>query len=258
MAWILLAAGAVFVLLIVEAHKTGGIALPVMLRSTGPGGSGETALQQESQGAEETGAAVAGDVATGNFGGAAAAAVGGLISQITQHSARLAAAKAENSAIPPAVQAFDADLQAIAAAYAQGKATPIQVVLAVTQLAYNVYGNLHGLVGKPGTAWPANAPAPTPTSLAGLGPGIPCNTKCTAACCLFYNDLAPPLVVVSQAMQGVTPGIDFQAVAGGFVVTVPKVYPPDDPAYGSFTRPSYQLAFVRQQSSPASLLASII
>jgi hypothetical protein len=269
MLWIALLGGAGLLLLVVEHYKTSamaGIALPAILPSTGAGGIGETAAQQEAQSGEQEGIAIAAGAAQGAaVGGPAGAAVGagvaavnGLLQQLTQHSARLAAAKAENTAIPPAVQAFDADLAAIAQAYSSGKATPAQVSQAILALNFNMYSNLHGLVGKPGTAWLASGVVPTPNSLQGEGPGVICNTACTAACCLFYDDLAPPLVTIWQVMNGIKPGNYYAPIQGGFVITVPKVYPPDDPAYGSFTRPLYQLTFLQPATTPVSLLGSVI
>jgi len=259
--WIILGIGALFIVAIASAKKS-SVAVPIVLPQSGSSAAGETALQQESSGLESTGVSVAASVATGNLPGAAVAAVSGIVSQLTQHSQRLADAKAENTAIPPAVQAFDADLAAIAQAYASGKATPAAVVAAVAELDSNLYGNLRGLVGKPGTAW---APGPLPMT---NGTGQPCNTSCTAACCLYYNDLHPPLVVLFQIFSAIAggqsfaqiqePGTYYEAVTGGFILKVPEVYPPDDPAYGTFSRPAYQLSFVQQPATPASLLASVI
>jgi hypothetical protein len=247
------------VVALLTKKQTAAAAIPlVTLPSTGStSNAGETALQQESQAGITTATSVATSLATGNVAGAASAAISGLLTQLTQHSQRLSDAKSENAAIPAAVQAFDADMASIAAAYSSGKASAVQVMQAVLALDNNVYNYLHGLVGKPGTAWPATQPAPT-SSAPPPGVGITCNTKCTASCCLFYNDLNPAIVTVFNSLQGQPGGPWYTAEANGFILKVPEVYPPDDSAYGTFSRPSYTLVFTAPSSTPASLLASVI
>jgi hypothetical protein len=250
-------------LIVAEAAKKHAAAesapIPIVtLPSTGTGGAGESASQQEEGGAIQSVTAIGTNLATGNIAGAATAAVTGLLTQLTQHSERLSDAKAESSAGPAAVQAFDADMAAIATAYSSGKATPQQVIQAITALNTNIYAYLHGLVGKPGTAWPASQPAGGAAALANGGVGITCNSKCTYGCCLFYDDMNPMMVTVVQAMSGGTPNMYYQAVPNGFILSVSKVYPPDNSAYGTFTRAAYTLSFVAPAKTPASLLASVI
>jgi hypothetical protein len=269
MPWLILFIGVIGVLAVVERKKTAAAAvpaLPVTLPATGAGGAGETASQQEAAGAESTVSSIATAAASGNVAGVATAAISSVLTQLTQHSARLAAAKAENTAIPPVVAAFDADLAAIGAAFSQGQITATQAAQAIQELDQNIYQNLHGLVGKPGTAWQA----PAPVSMT-QDPGAPCNTSCTVSCCVYLNDLHSPLVaaymyllsgnlsaVTANAQPWLTSQYGGSISAQGFVLGVPKVYPPDDPAYGTFTRPAYSVSFVRTSALPTSTLASII
>jgi hypothetical protein len=272
MFWLLLAGGALVALIVAEKKTTASQpdVLPDLLPSTGQGGSGTSAGTQELQTGITAAATAGGDLATGNIGGAVAAGVSGLITSLTQHSARLAAAKAENSAIPPAVQAFDADLKAIAGAYSAGQLTPAQAASALAALDQNIYGNLHGLVGKPGTAW--NVPAQTMTS----DVGATCNTSCTVSCCVYNNDLHSPLVAayefllyyagqglnVDQVNANARPWLNSNyggnLLGNGFILGVPAIEPPDDPAYGNFSRPAYSVQFAQSNSLPLTTLASVI
>jgi hypothetical protein len=266
MGYALIALGgiAVFALLALEAKKTqaaasiGLVSLPATGSTTS---SGITATQQEEQSGIQEATGIGTNLATGNVVGAGVAAVSGLLTQLTQHSERLSDAKAENTAIPAAVEAFDADMAAINQAFNSGKATPAQVMAAMVAMQANIYNYLHGLVGKPGTAWsvPSGLSVSVPNGSQPIGgPGITCNKSCTASCCLFWDDLSPPIVVVWQAMQGITPGIDYQRTSNGFVLTVPEVYPPDDSAYGTYSRPLYTLTWEAPTTTPTSLVASII
>ena len=192
-----------------------------------------------------------GPIGAGVGAGVAAIKVG--IAELTQHSARLAGAKAENTAIPPAVAAFDADMQAISTAYNAGEINAQTAIQALTALDNNLYQNLSALVGKPGTAW--GAPHRSMTD----GAGATCNKSCTAACCLYSNNIHPPIVVAIQALNGGTPTIFYQKAGNGFILTVNEVYPPDDSAYGTFTRPSYTLEFAQTATSSvqANILATV-
>jgi hypothetical protein len=268
--WLLFIAGASILVLAYTATKQHALTLPVTLPVDGPGGSGETATQQETQSGIQTASTVATDAASGNIPGAVAAGVSGLITQLTQHSARLADAKAENVAMQPAVEAFDADLQAIAAAYVQGQITAAQAAQAIATLDANLYANLHSLVGKPGTAW--NVPQQTMDQ----DLGATCNTACTVSCCVYNNDLHSPLVaayqyllyyngmglnvnnVNSNARPYLNSNWGGQLYADGFVLGVPEIYPPDDPAYGDFSRPKYSVNFVPTSAGSSSALASFI
>jgi hypothetical protein len=262
--------GVAVVLLALAEKKKSGLALPDILPSTGPGGVGETALQQEASSGAQTAAGVAGSLATGNIAGAATAAVSGLLNQLTQHSQRLGDAKAENTAIQPAAQAFDADLQTIGAAYTSGEISVSGAAAALAALDANLYSYLHGLVGKPGTAW--NIPQQTMDQ----DQGATCNNACTVACCVYNNDFHSPLVAayqyllyyngqggnVTQVNPNARPWLNSSyggnLVAGGFILGVPEIYPPDDPAYGSFKRPAYSVTFVPQKSLPLTALGAVI
>jgi hypothetical protein len=206
--------------------------------------------------AESTAVSVASDAATGNIAGAAAAAVSGIITQITQHSARLQGATAENTAADEVVPAFDADLQATNAAYLAGEITLAQAQTALNTILQNCYNSLYALVGKPGTAWSGSA------SAASAG-NVPCTKACTVSCCIYWNDLycaingckqfANGTVGAQQALLGQGTGS-----GGPYESYVPEVYPPDDSAYGTFTRASYTLLWTPPASTPASVAQHLL
>lgn len=149
--------------------------------------------------------------------GQAITSIGGLV--LGQHTARLKGAINENSAIPAAVSEWDKDVHEIIAELTDAEISPEQAIAALTMVDQQVYGYLHSLVGQPGTSW------------SGTPGNAPCNKKCTAACCVYNNDLQPAIGQLIAAIQ-----------RGGGVVTVPKVYPPSNKSYGVFSREAYQLA----------------
>jgi hypothetical protein len=258
---VLFGVGALAVVAIAEMKRTSKVnVLPDVLSVSSSGSGGETAAQQEEMSGAQTGIAIGTSLATGNVAGAAAAAVSGLLTQLTQHSARLSAAKAENVAMQPAVAAFDADLQAIAAAYSSGQITAAQAAGALQTLDQNIYANLHGLVGKPGTAW---GNPPFSMTQRATASQTECNTACTFSCCVYSDDLHTPLSVAYEILLGLATANSLppvgQATPGGFIINVPEVYPPSNPAYGNFTRPAYSVSFVQStQSLPLTTLGALI
>jgi len=208
---------------------------------------------------------VAQDAASGNIAGAVTAGVSAIITQITQHSARLQGAKTENTAADLVVPAFDADIQAINSAYRGGEITQAQAEQALVQVLQYCYNSLYALVGKPGTAWSGSAGA------ASAGQ-VPCNKACTVSCCIYWNDLYCAIYGCSQfgasgALQAIKgqgsrqpaapPGTPLGSL-GPYQSYVPEVYPPDDSAYGNFSRPAYNLIWTPPSSVPASVAQHVI
>lgn len=265
--WLLLIAGLGVAVIALAQHKmTAAATLPVTLSPlSGGGGPGESALAQEVSSGVATASAVGTDIASGNIAGAASSAISGLLSQITQHSERLSDAKNENSAVPAAVEAFDADLANIAAAYSAGKLSASQAAQALEALDANVYAYLHSLVGKPGTAWPAQYNNLSMTDNPAVpGPGVACNSGCTVSCCVYLNDLHPPLAGAFVTLLGGNVAAELpnstifiKPVQGGFDLYVGEVYPPPS-QYGAYTRAAYWVSFLAPKTTPVSLAASIL
>lgn len=135
---------------------------------------------------------------------------------LAAHTERLHNAISENQAIPEAVAAFDKDITEIVNELARGQINAQQAIAYLDQVDSQVYSYMHSLVGKTGTAWNG-------------GPGK-CDKKCTAACCVYNNDLQPAIHGIVGAIQ-----------QGGGTVNVPMVYPPSNSSYGSFSRAAYQV-----------------
>ena len=205
------------------------------ITSFGIGGEAGSAISQIGEGAAA--GCVAGPIGCGV--GAATAAIKVGITDLTQHTARLQDAKNENAALDALIPAYDADMASVQAAFNSGAADAATCVSALTQVDSYIYQYLRQQVGKPGTAWGG----PTTTALGSkLNPSYsaPCNSGCTAGCCVYLNNLRPPIFGhASQISMG-----SIQAVQqGGGTVTFPEVYPPDDTAYGNFSRAAYTLSF---------------
>lgn len=183
-----------------------------------------------------------------------------------QHSARLKGATQENQAIPPAVAAFDQDFAQLIGAYNSGEANAQQCIDALIQMDLSIYSSMHnlGATGKPGTSW--SAPS-TQTIGIGINPAYPapCDKTCTAACCVYYNDLRPAIFGRNVSAGGPTAYAPFQTrpgIVGGAIealrngngiVKVITVAPPSDPAYGNFSRAGYTVAFSQPSTVPTSL-----
>ena len=208
---------------------------------------------------------VASDAASGNAAGAATAGIQAIITQLTQHSARLKGATAENTAADEVVPAFDADIQATNAAYLAGEITIAQAESALVAILANCFNSLQALVGKPGTAWSGSA------SSASAGQ-VPCNKACTVSCCIYWNDLFCAIYGCAQfgsgkggalsALQGQSTASS--AIGGGWLAGgsyfsyVPEVYPPDDSAYGNFSRAAYILDWAPPATTPTTALQHIL
>jgi hypothetical protein len=260
--WLGVLFGAGIMVIAYIATQKHALSLPVALSSnpTVGGTSGVSAGQQEAASAESAGVTIATDAATGNLIGAGTAGLSALLAQLTQHSERLQDAKAENVAMQPAVAAYDADLAAIAEAYSAGQITATQAASVIATLDANIYANLHSLVGKPGTAW-SNPPFNMLTQASGSQ--VDCNTKCTVSCCVYSDDLHSPLTaayatLTGQQLQVGSISAFVQVTDGGFILNVPEIYPPDNSAYGDYSRPAYSLSFVQASSTSLHAIASVI
>lgn len=188
------------------------------------------------------------------------------LKELTQHTARLGAAKAENTAADECVPAYDADMQAIASAYRNGQCTYAVATQALEAVNINCYAYLSALVGKPGTAWNGS------TLLASQGK-VPCSKDCTVSCCFYFNDLYCGIYGCAQYSAGKSGTGAIQALAGtssagqsptspygpvsGHTAFIPKVYPPTDSAYGTFERDAYTLDFSPPSIATASANANI-
>ena len=193
------------------------------------------------------------------------------ITELTQHTARLGNAIAENTAMDACIPAFDSDIQLCSSAYKNGQASKATVNAAFLIIYNNCYAYLSSLVGKPGTAWNGTL------ALAQQGK-VACNDDCTASCCIFWNDIYCSFYGCPQyspggglfaalngnSKDGNTPGVNVVGSStlnhstgpvSGYSAYIPEIYPP--PAkYGSYTRPAYVLDFTPPKPT-ASALAGI-
>jgi hypothetical protein len=155
-------------------------------------------------------------------------------SQLAQHTARLQDATNENQALDILIPSWDADIQAICAAYNSG--TPAaDCIQAAQTVDNNAYTYLRKNVGKPGTAWDGSGK---------------CTKSCTAGCCVFYNNLHSAIfgpsgapyngnIAAANGATGIIPAMQ----SGGGVCSIPKIFPPSDKSYGNYTRAGYFLTF---------------
>jgi hypothetical protein len=220
-----------------QASKLNLATLNVGATSAGAAAAATLAAANSTQtGATEgisTASTVAADAATGNVAGAATAAISGLLTQLTQHSARLKGAQNENAAADQAIPAFDADLQSIVAAYEAGTITQTQAISALLSVDANIKAYLKSHVGPAGTAWD--------------GSGF-CTKTCTVGCCIFYNNLHPAIVGPDPAVQGgrVMDGalglVPLIASGKAGTVYIPQVFPPSNKAYGNYARAGYTIS----------------
>jgi len=263
-------AAAAALLFLTEKKSTTPVQAPApVVVATPPSSAGAAAL---STAATETTAVQTATAQIPVVGGAISAVEGVILGA---HLARLKGAIAENQVIPQCVQAFDADLTDLVNAYNQGEATAAQCVAALEAMDLQLYTEMRGFIGAAGTAWqtsPANAGYVTTQQLIALGPinpayGAPCDKTCTVSCCVYFNDLRPAIYgrnVVGAGNTSTAPyaanqnppgsGIIMGAIAavtmadagkGPQTVKVVAVAPPDDPAYGNYSRAAYNVTFVK-------------
>jgi hypothetical protein len=178
---------------------------------------------------------------------AAAVVVKVTVAELAQHTKRLSDATNENAALDQVIPAYDADLAAVAGAYNTG-ADPETCIAALEDVDNNIFSYLHSLVGSAGTAW--GGPS---TGIIGTG-NLPsysatCNKSCTAACCVYLNNLRPGIYgrsglggAYSQwQTSGVIVGMIQVIQQGGGTVKVITVDPPTNKAYGDYSRAGYNL-----------------
>jgi len=174
--------------------------------------------------------------------------IGGVVSTVAgillgQHTARLKGAIAENQLIPQCTQAFDADISELIAGWNGGQVTAKEFQAAAAQMDANLYKFMKGNATGPGRSWSGSQKSMND------GSGAACTKSCTTECCAYYNDYHPALVILSQLAGGATlndPRV--QPTSGGWLVTIPEVYPP--PAqYGNYTRPAYTVTMQSPQAA---------
>jgi hypothetical protein len=196
--------------------------------------------------------AAAGAAQGAKFGpiGAAVGAVAGAISGLwASHNARSAGAKNENTALNSAVIAFDGSLKAIFdAANSTEVSTQITASEAVSLLGQTLESYWQGM--EPFTSGPGAADA----SGGGVkcssvvvcnqqsSPGLSCNSKCTAGCCVGCDVFTP---TINQAIA------IFEA--GGGTLNVCEVY---GSGYGATTRASYTLTYTPPTAMAAGTTAA--
>ena len=173
------------------------------------------------------------------------------LTALTQHTARLKNATDENASLDAVIPAFDADIAAISDAFSTGQADLATCISACYAVDTNIFNYLYSLATskKPGVSWNG----PTTQS---LGSGnrpvytIVCNKACTASCCVYLNDLRPAIFGRGglgtsyqpwQTSSGVVLGLIEIMQKGGGVLKVITVFPPPNKAYGSYSRPGYNI-----------------
>jgi hypothetical protein len=213
-----------------------------------------------------SGCATGGPVGCGVAAAVVAVKLG--ITELTQHTARLGNAIAENTAMDECIPAFDADIKLCSSAYKNGQASKATISAAFQIIYNNCYAYLSSLVGKPGTAWNGTL------ALAQQGK-VACNDDCTASCCIFWNDIYCSFYGCPQyspggglfaalngtSKNGNAPGVNVVGSAtlnhstgpvSGYSAYIPEIYPP--PAkYGSFTRAAYVLDFTPPKPTASAL-----
>jgi hypothetical protein len=173
--------------------------------------------------------------------GAAVAAVANIL--LAQHTARLQGAVQENQLIPQCVQAFDADISGLITAYNQRQfqinpdGTASAAATAVQQMDMSLYNFMKSNAKGPGRAWrDASNPPISSTAVP------PCNSSCTAECCIFWNDFNNIMSVMFAFFSTGKITNNILAKQSGKTVTfnIPTVVPP--PAkYGTFGRAGYSV-----------------
>lgn len=255
--WTAVAIGAgVFALLFVELKKSSGLKLKTLMPAvTSAGAVGSATLANTN--ATETGISegvagattIAADAAEGNVGGAVSAGISDIMTQLTQHSARLTGAKNENQAADQAIPAYDADIKQVVASYQAGQITAAQAISALQSVDANIKAYLKSQVGAAGTAWDGSGN---------------CNKSCTVGCCIYYNDLhsgivgPDPAVQGGKIMDGATGLIPLIASGKAGTCWIPEVYPPSDKAYGNYTRAGYNITVTPPRALSLSAIISTI
>jgi hypothetical protein len=176
--------------------------------------------------------------------GAAVGAVANIL--LAQHTARLKGAIAENQLIPASVQAFDADISELVAAY-NGGTVPVSLsngsspacATAIQQMDTSLYSYMKSNATGPGRAW-TDVPGANPPISTNNVPA--CNKACTAECCVFWNDLNNIMAEMNRFFTGqATQTILSKRISSNQMqFTIPAVIQPP-PQYGTFARSSYNV-----------------
>lgn len=159
--------------------------------------------------------------------GAAIGAIAAIATSLLQaHQARLTGATNENQAVDQWVPVFDSFVSQIVGAYNARQISASQCAQACQQFDQALYNKFRSFVGQPGTKWTDS-----------VGQAGQCNSNCTAACCVYWQDLSVVLNDISYVLGFPTGkwGAGDPRISGR-TVTAPKVYPSK---YSSYSRASY-------------------
>jgi hypothetical protein len=234
---------------VVQRHGNGAYVIDLQplsgLRGLGSAPIGPTVLATAAPiavtAASAAGAFAAAGAAAGPIGAGIGALIGIIAGAWAAHDARAKGATTENAAVNSAVIAFDASVQAVFAAANSGQVTGSQAAGACTTILQSYWQGMapyqvgagradasHGGSNCGGTTL-----VPGGCSLVG---GLPCNSSCTAGCCVGCGDLMPTIL---QAIAV------FNSPTGG-TITACTVY---GSKYGANQRSSYTLTYTPPAAS---------
>ena len=209
------------------------------------GGTASSALESSVSGASQ-GFALGGPIGAGI--GAIAGAIAGIWAS---HAARAKGATTENAAMNSAVQAFDQSLQTIFSAANSGQITASQAAGLCSQVMQSYWSGMAPYQVGPGRADASNGGANCGTGLNPGGPcigmpgGPPCNSKCTAGCCVGCQDLYPTILQAIAVFNSTTGGtVTACAVSGS--------------GYGGSARASYSLTYTPPSAATAGGLETAV
>jgi len=241
-------------------YQAGQVGQPGFQNPQAPFTAGQFAIQQSQQLTGEVNAAIGIGVNTAEkfvkagtgFAkaipviGEAVAAVADIF--LAQHTARLKGAISENQLIPTVVNAYDSDLREIVSAFNSGSATRSQCAAAIYQMWNSIHSYMKSNATGPGRAW---------RDFGGIDQiphGFACDKSCTAECCVFWIDMHPamanlysfwstgkPLEVSNNNYTGWPPTNNGKTLSDGIDIKIITVQPPNNPAYGNFSRSGYTL-----------------
>jgi hypothetical protein len=170
------------------------------------------------------------------------------LSQLSQHTARVADATNENEAANQIVPAFDADLAAIVAAYNSGRYAASACAQALQTVDAQTKAYLQKQVGKPGTAWSG---VPSDNCSGNAIGAVKCDKTCTVGCCIYSEDLH---VGINCALNGLkTANAGPVGTKGG--AGIPEVY---GSSYGLNSRAAYTITFVKPPINNAVIVSNTV
>lgn len=210
-------------------------------------GTGISATGAASSAAAAVGGGIAGtalSVAIPVAGAALGIILGGLLSA---HYARQRGATNENAALTQVFPAVYQDFQTVINAYNSGQISGSDAITAINQIYSNYQQAMAQYETQPGTK-NSGCSAPPP---AVPGPGItptPCNTSCTAGCCIQCNVIASWVQQATKAFQAGSGTIQFGSGGASKYGFPAWSYPP-----AQVTAPSTMTASTASPASSFSL-----